>query len=88
MADQLNVLTILGTGKVEFVLNQLDTSITSQSHADNDVASRVKMLRALRGLAADESCRREILARGQSASIGSNEYGVMCTQSNSQHDVL
>ena len=89
LADQLNVLNILGTGKVEFVLNQLRISITRGSHADSDVSSRVKVLRALRGLAADDSCRREILARGQSAyNNKSNYYGVMCTHSNGEPDVF
>ena len=65
LADQLNVLTILGTGKVEFLLDQLDFSATRRNHAHSDVTSRVKPLQALTGLAADESCRREILSRGE-----------------------
>ena len=65
LADQLNVLTILGLGMVEFVLNQLNDLATGSRQAGSDVTSRVKALAAMKGLAADDSCRREILARGQ-----------------------
>ena len=65
MADQLNMLTIVEMGEVELVLDQLNISTARGTHVHGDVLSRVKVLQALRRLARDDSCRREIMSRGQ-----------------------
>ena len=65
LADQLNMLTIVEMVEVELVLDQLNISTARGSHADGDVISLVKVLQTLRGLARDDSCRREIMSRGQ-----------------------
>ena len=64
LADQVNILTILGMGQVEFVLDQL-TSLTAEGGNSSSDVTRAKVLQALTELAGDEGCRREIMARGE-----------------------
>ena len=64
LADQVNMLTILGMGQVEFVLDQL-TSLTAEGGNSGSDVPRAKVLQALTELAGDEGCRREIMARGE-----------------------
>ena len=64
LADQVNMLTILGMGQVEFVLDQL-TSLTAEGGNSSSDVTRAKVLQALIELAGDEGCRREIIARGE-----------------------
>ena len=63
-ADQVNMLTILGMGQVEFVLYQLTSLIAEGGNSSSDV-TRANVLQALTELAGDEGCRREIMARGE-----------------------
>ena len=64
LADQVNMLTILGMGQVEFVLDQL-TSLTAEGGNSGGGVTRAKVLQALTELAGVEGCRREIMARGE-----------------------
>ena len=64
LADQVNMLTILGMGQVEFVLDQL-TNLTAEGGNSGGDVTRAKVLQALTELAGDEGCRREIMARGE-----------------------
>ena len=64
LAEQLNALTILDMGRVEFVLHQL-TSLTSEGDNCCGDLSRLKVLQALTELADNDGGRREIMARGE-----------------------
>lgn len=64
LAEQRNVLDILCVGHVQFLMDQLVLPSSPGVSSPSDVMSRVSLLRALGELAADDSCRREILARG------------------------
>ena len=64
LAEQLNMLTILDMGQVEFVLDQL-TNLTAEGDNACDDVTRVEVLQALTELARNEGCRREIMARGE-----------------------
>ena len=64
LADQVNMLTILGIGQVEFVLDQL-TNLTAEGGNSGGDVIRAKVLQALTELAGDKGCRREIMARGE-----------------------
>ena len=64
LADQVNMLTILGIGQVKFVLDQL-TNLTAEGGNSGGDVTRAKALQALTELAGDEGCRREIMARGE-----------------------
>ncbi|KAK7104976.1 hypothetical protein V1264_019608 [Littorina saxatilis] len=66
LADQMNTLTILGVGPVQFLLDTL-TNHSSKgpgvTSLPGKATSRDQTLRALTALAGDDSCKREILAR-------------------------
>ena len=64
LAHQVNMLTILGMGQVEFVLDLL-TCLTAEGGNSGGDDTRAKVLQALTELAGDEGCRREIMARGE-----------------------
>ncbi|KAK7104977.1 uncharacterized protein [Littorina saxatilis] len=63
LANQMNTLSILGMGKVEFLLSQL-TDITSGGSSASDDVTCVQIVKALREMTREDSCQREILARG------------------------
>lgn len=69
LANQMNTLTILGMGKVEFLLSQL-TDITSGGSSASDDVTCVQIVKALREMTREDSCQREILARGLFTDLG------------------
>jgi hypothetical protein len=65
LADEMNILTIMDMTPLEFTLNQLSERAESPCATGNGVVSRDQLLVALREMAAaDESCKRELLAKG------------------------